>query len=89
MPVKLDEHSGISGWAAWSIKAILQINRGAEDAAGYTKPIFVDAIKRMDIGDAIGLVRNGDTSALIFSGRKQRPSWLPLFFPWLNLHWKK
>ncbi|MFZ1452459.1 MAG: DUF4197 domain-containing protein, partial [Ferruginibacter sp.] len=25
-------------------KAILQINRGAEDAAGYAKPIFVNAI---------------------------------------------
>lgn len=26
-------------------KAILQINRAAEDAAGQAKPIFVDAIK--------------------------------------------
>lgn len=52
-------------------KAILQINRGAEDAAGYAKPIFVNAIKSMSIQDAIGLVRNGDTSATHFSGRKQ------------------
>lgn len=47
-------------------KAILQINRGAEDAAGYAKPIFVDAIKSMTISDAIGLVKNGDTSATHF-----------------------
>ena len=47
-------------------KAILQINRGAEDAAGYAKPIFVNAIKSMSIQDAIGLVRNGDTSATHF-----------------------
>jgi hypothetical protein len=26
-------------------KAILQINRGAEDAAGFAKPIFVDVLK--------------------------------------------
>lgn len=43
-------------------KAILSINRGAEDAVGYAKPIFVDAIKEMTLQDAIGLVRNGDTS---------------------------
>ncbi|MEO6539344.1 MAG: DUF4197 domain-containing protein, partial [Ferruginibacter sp.] len=47
-------------------KAILQINRGAEDAAGYAKPIFVNAIRSMSIQDAIGLVRNGDTSATHF-----------------------
>jgi len=46
--------------------AILSINRGAEDAAGYAKPIFVDAIKSMTLTDAIGLVRNGDTSATHF-----------------------
>ena len=43
-------------------KAILQINRGAEDAAGAAKPIFLNAIKQMTVADAIGLVRNGDTS---------------------------
>src|SRR6185295_3004229 len=32
-------------------KAILQINRAAEDAAGYAKPIFVDAIKSMTLND--------------------------------------
>ncbi len=47
-------------------KAILQINRGAEDAAGHAKPIFVDAIRSMTLNDAIGLVRNGDTSATHF-----------------------
>src|SRR5262245_19224335 len=33
------------GMGAQVDKAILQINRGAEDAVGYTKPIFLDAIK--------------------------------------------
>jgi len=47
-------------------KAILQINRAAEDAAGFAKPIFVDAIKSMTISDAIGLIKNGDTSATHF-----------------------
>ena len=62
-------------------KAILQINRGAEDAAGYAKPIFVDAIKRMDIGDAIGLVRNGDTSATHFFREKTTAQLVTAFTP--------
>ncbi len=62
-------------------KAILQINRGAEDAAGYAKPIFVDAIKRMDIGDAIGLVRNGDTSATHFFREKTTAQLTAAFLP--------
>ncbi len=62
-------------------KAILQINRGAEDAAGHAKPIFVDAIKRMDIGDAIGLVRNGDTSATHFFREKTTAQLVTAFTP--------
>ncbi len=62
-------------------KAILQINRGAEDAAGYAKPIFVDAIKSMTLGDAIGLIRNGDTSATHFFREKTTDKLLAAFRP--------
>lgn len=62
-------------------KAILQINRGAEDAAGYAKPIFVNAIKSMTIQDAIGLVRNGDTSATHFFREKTTASLIAAFTP--------
>lgn len=62
-------------------KAILQINRGAEDAAGYAKPIFVNAIKSMTIQDAIGLVRNGDTSATHFFRDKTTASLIAAFTP--------
>lgn len=62
-------------------KAILQINRGAEDAAGYAKPIFVDAIKSMTLTDAIGLVRNGDTSATHFFREKTTAKLLAAFTP--------
>jgi len=62
-------------------KAILQINRGAEDAAGYAKPIFADAIKRMTISDAIGLVRNGDTSATHFFRVKTTEQLTAAFLP--------
>lgn len=62
-------------------KAILQINRGAEDAAGYAKPIFVDAIKSMTLQDAIGLVKNGDTSATHFFREKTSAQLTAAFLP--------
>jgi len=62
-------------------KAILQINRAAEDAAGYAKPIFVDAIKSMTLADAIGLVRNGDTSATHFFRVKTTDQLVAAFLP--------
>lgn len=62
-------------------KAILQINRGAEDAAGYAKPIFVDAIKSMTLQDAIGLVKNGDTSATHFFREKTTEKLIAAFLP--------
>ncbi len=62
-------------------KAILQINRGAEDAAGYAKPIFADAIKNMTLQDAIGLVKNGDTSATHFFREKTTAKLVAAFLP--------
>lgn len=62
-------------------KAILQINRGAEDAAGFAKPIFVDAIKSMTLQDAIGLVKNGDTSATHFFRVKTTDKLVAAFEP--------
>lgn len=62
-------------------KAILQINRAAEDAAGFAKPIFIDAIKSMTIADAIGLVRNGDTSATHFFRVKTTDRLVDAFMP--------
>jgi hypothetical protein len=62
-------------------KAILQINRGAEDAAGYAKPIFADAIRNMTLQDAIGLVKNGDTSATHFFREKTTEKLMTAFLP--------
>lgn len=62
-------------------KAILQINRGAEDAVGYAKPIFVEAIKSMTLQDAIGLVKNGDTSATHFFREKTTDKLITAFMP--------
>ena len=42
------------------------MNRGAEKAAEQAKPFLIDAIKNMDVTDAIGIVRGGDNAATQF-----------------------
>jgi hypothetical protein len=44
-------------------KAILSVNRAAEDAAKSAAPIFVDAITSMSIQDALGILQGGDFAA--------------------------
>jgi hypothetical protein len=44
-------------------KAILSMNRAAEDAAASAAPIFLDAIKSMSIQDAAGILGGGDNAA--------------------------
>ncbi|MET0243233.1 MAG: DUF4197 domain-containing protein [Flavitalea sp.] len=62
-------------------KAILQINRAAEDAVGYAKPIFVDAIREMSITDALNIVKGGNNSATEFFRVKTREKLLAAFAP--------
>lgn len=69
------------GFGSLVDKAVLSINRGAEDAVGYAKPIFVDAIKSMTLSDAIGLVKNGDTSATHFFRVKTTQALIAAFTP--------
>jgi hypothetical protein len=47
-------------------KAILSINRAAEDAAKEANPIFVSAITGMTIADAINIVRGENNSATLY-----------------------
>ena len=44
-------------------KAVLSMNRAAEDAAKSATPIFVNAIKQMTITDAVGILKGGDYAA--------------------------
>jgi uncharacterized protein DUF4197 len=62
-------------------KAILQINRAAEDAVGYAKPVFVDAIKEMTITDAFNIIRGGQNSATNYFREKTRDKLLVAFSP--------
>ena len=79
--VKIENTLRDIGLGSMVDKAILQINRGAEDAVGFAKPIFIDAIKSMTIQDAIGLVKNGDTSATHFFREKTTAQLTAAFLP--------
>jgi len=44
-------------------KAVLSMNRAAEDASKYVGAIFLNAIQKMTIQDAFGILRGGDRAA--------------------------
>ena len=44
-------------------KAILSMNRAAEDAAGGISSIFIDAIKKMTVTDGLKILKGGDFAA--------------------------
>lgn len=69
------------GMNAMVDKAILSINRGAEEAVGKATPIFADAIRQMTLQDAIGLIRNGDTSITHFFRSKTSTKLTQAFSP--------
>lgn len=62
-------------------KAILQINRGAEDAVGYATPIFVNAIKQMTITDAINIIRGPKDGATNYFREKTTAALVEAFTP--------
>jgi hypothetical protein len=51
-------------------KAVLSMNRAAEDATKSAAPIFVNAIKQMTISDALGILQGGDFAATNYFKQK-------------------
>jgi len=51
------------GMGAEVDKAILAMNRAAEDAAAKAAPIFINAIKTMSIQDGLGILKGGNGAA--------------------------
>jgi hypothetical protein len=69
------------GMGAQVDKAILQINRAAEDAVGYATPIFVDAIKQMTIADALNIVKGSKDAATQYFRQKTTEKLIAAFTP--------
>lgn len=62
-------------------KAILAINRGAEDAVAYAKPIFIDAIKEMTLKDALNIVKGPKDAATNYFKEKTKQKLVTAFTP--------
>ena len=62
-------------------KAILSINRGAEDAVGFARPIFINAVKEMTLTDALNIVRGNNNAATNYFKIKTSASLIEAFTP--------
>ena len=62
-------------------KAILSMNRAAEDASSKAAPIFLDAIKQMSFQDALSILKGTDTAATFYLKQKTTGSLTNAFRP--------
>ncbi|HZI51693.1 MAG TPA: DUF4197 domain-containing protein [Terriglobia bacterium] len=62
-------------------KAVLAINRGAEDAVGSATPIFTNAIRQMTVTDALGIVKGNKDAATQYFRRKTSSELIAAFTP--------
>ena len=69
------------GMGAMVDKAVLQINRAAEDAVGSARPIFVDAIKEITITDALNIIRGPNDAATQYFKQKTTEKLITAFLP--------
>jgi Protein of unknown function (DUF4197) len=62
-------------------KAILQINRAAEDAVAFAKPIFLDAVKQITLADALNIVKGPKNAATEYFKQKTTEKLIAAFLP--------
>jgi hypothetical protein len=70
-----------AGFGSQVDKAVLSINRAAENAAKDAQPIFVSAVKGMSIKDAINIVRGKDNAATEYLKNTTSPALKTQFKP--------
>jgi hypothetical protein len=69
------------GMGAQVDKAVLAINRGAEDAVAFAKPIFLEAIRDISIADALKLVSGPKDAATQYFKQKTSEKLIAAFTP--------
>ena len=69
------------GMGAQVDKAILSINRGAEDAVAFAKPIFIDAVKAMTLTDALNIIKGDKDEATKYFKNKTKDKLITAFTP--------
>ena len=79
--VKIESTLRQLGMGSLVDRAILQINRAAEDAVGQARPIFVDAIREMTITDAINILKGSNDAATQYFRQKTTEKLIAAFSP--------
>ncbi len=69
--------------------AVLSMNRAAEDASKAAAPIFLSAIKKMTVTDAINILRGTDTAATGYLRKSTTPELTASFKPVIEEALKK
>jgi hypothetical protein len=69
--------------------AVNSMNRAAEDAAKSAAPIFVSAVKKMSVQDALGILRGADTSATAYLRKATTTELTEAFYPVIEESLKK
>lgn len=65
-------------------KAILSMNRAAEQASKSAAPIFVDAIRQMSFQDAFGILKGSDSAATLYLKDKTTDQLTAAFRPTID-----
>lgn len=69
--------------------AVLSMNRAAEDASKSAAPIFLSAIKKMTVTDALNILRGTDTAATGYLRKSTTPELVASFRPVIEESLKK
>lgn len=69
--------------------AELSMNRAAEDASKAAAPIFLDAIKKMTVTDALNILKGSDTAATAYLRQTTSPELTATFRPVIEASLKK
>lgn len=79
--VKIENTLRQLGMGSLVDRAIIQINRAAEDAVGHARPIFVDAIRQMTIADALTIIKGPRDAATQYFRDKTTQQLITAFSP--------
>ncbi len=70
-----------AGMGSMVDKAILSMNRAAEEASSKAAPIFLDAIRQMSFQDALSILKGADTAATFYLKQKTSTALTAAFRP--------
>ena len=86
---KVEKKMRMLGMGKLVDNAVLSMNRGAEDASKAAAPIFLAAIKKMTLTDALKILRGTDTAATGYLRNATTPELVSAFRPVIEESLKK